>query len=136
MKGASVAVASLALLGSAAGSRAQEPQPGVVTMRFYECGLADLGAAVDIMNGDWRAIAVDLVEEGRLIEYGILTHSWGDEWNLVDYWVATDAAAFQRAFSEFVVRAQRQDPDGDAFAEFAALCPRHKDNQYSVVPPR
>jgi len=59
-------------------------------MRLWECGLTDLGAAVEITNGDWRAIADDLVEEGRLIGYGNLTHSWGSEWNLVDCPVATD----------------------------------------------
>ena len=28
-----------------------------------------------------------LVNEGKIFNYGMLTHSWGDEWNVVYYYV-------------------------------------------------
>jgi hypothetical protein len=112
-----------------------EPQPGAVSMRYFECGLGDLGDAVQLLNEEWRPVAQELVDEGVLIAYGILTHGWGDEWNLIDYYVATDTQAFHVAWAELVQRAQARDPNGDMFEEFAELCPRHKDNIYGVVPP-
>jgi len=117
------------------GVAAQEPTPGVTVVRYFECGLGDLGEAVELLNGWWRGFAQDLVEEGLLIDYGILTHSWGDEWNLVDYFVTTDLTAFQTAWRELLLRVQDDDPEGERFARFGELCPRHKDNIYSVVPP-
>ncbi len=112
-----------------------EPQPGVAAVRYFECPLGDLGDAVRLLNGEWRAIAMDLIDEGMLIDYGILTHSWGDEWNLVDYFVATDIAAFHTAWGEMVTRQQARDPENELFESFAELCPRHKDNIYGVVLP-
>lgn len=132
---ASVFVAGLACGAGADGLSAQEPTAGVTVVRYFECGLGDLGDAVELLNGAWRRLADDLVEEGLLVDYGILTHSWGDEWNLVDWFAATDQAAFQTAWRELLLRLQSEDPDGELFERFAELCPRHKDNIYSVVPP-
>ncbi len=121
---------------SAAPALAQdEPQPGVAAVRYFECPLGDLGDAVRLLNGEWREIAMDLIDEGLLIDYGILTHSWGDEWNLVDYFVTTDIQAFHTAWGEMVTRQQARDPENELFESFSALCPRHKDNIYGVVPP-
>lgn len=125
-----------ALVGVSAPAVAQdEPQPGAVTVRYFECGLGELGDAVSLLNEEWRPIAQQLIDEGMLLDYGILTHSWGDEWNLLDYYVAETTQGFHVAWAELVGRAQTQDPDGDMFEEFAELCPRHKDNIYGVVPP-
>jgi hypothetical protein len=131
-----LAIAAAALVGISTHALAQDgPQPGVVTVRYFECGLGDLGDAVRLVNGDWRPIAQELIDEGMLLDYGLLTHSWGDEWNLVDYYVTETSQAFQTAWAELVRRVQARDPDGNMFEEFAELCPRHKDNIYSVVPP-
>lgn len=125
-----------AAVGSpAAAQEAEPPTPGVSAVRSFECGLGNLDEAVALLNGEWREIARGLVDEGRLLDYGILTHAWGDEWNLLDYYVAEDIESFHAAFGELVTRLQRRDPEGELFDEFAELCPRHKDNIYSVVPP-
>ena len=130
------AVAIVAVLAVSTPLAAQdEPQPGAVSMRYFECGLGDLGEAVGLLNEEWRPVAQELVDEGVLIAYGILTHGWGDEWNLIDYYVATDTEAFHAAWADLVQRFQARDPNGNMFEEFAELCPRHKDNIYGVVPP-
>ena len=131
-----VTTAVMAITLGAGSAAAQEVQPGVATMRYFACGLADLDDAVEILNGTWREVADELVEEGLLLGYGILTHAWGDEWNLVDYYTAADAPAFQAAWAELILRYQARDRDGSQFERFGQLCPRHKDNQYAVVPPR
>jgi hypothetical protein len=131
-----LAAAIVALVGVSAPVVAQEgPQPGVVSVRYFECGLGELGDAVRLVNEEWRPIAQQLIDEGMLLDYGILTHSWGDEWNLLDYYVAETTQAFHTAWAELVRRVQAQDPDGNMFEEFAEYCPRHKDNIYSVVAP-
>lgn len=131
----SVLLAGLASGAGAAGLSAQDATAGVTVVRYFECGLADLGEAVEMLNGSWRGYAEELIEEGLLVDYGILTHSWGDEWNLVDWFAATDQAAFQAAWRELLLRFQEDDSDGEQFTRFGELCPRHKDNIYSVVPP-
>ncbi|MFV1986010.1 MAG: hypothetical protein ACC682_01905 [Gemmatimonadota bacterium] len=131
-----LAVGALILALSAAGVRAQEVTPGVATMRYYQCGMADLADAVEILNGTWREVADELVSEGVLLGYGIMTHSWGDEWNLVDYFVAADTEAFHSAWTELLLRYQARDRDGSDIRKLGELCPVHKDNIYSVVPPR
>ena len=130
-------VAALALSGGARVALAQEaPVPGLATMRYYQCGMADLDDAVDLLNGTWREVADELVAEGVLLGYGILTHAWGDEWNLVDYIVAADMEAFQAGWAELLRRYQARDRDGSDIDELNEMCPTHKDNIYSVVPPR
>lgn len=127
---------ALALVAASPAAAQDEPQPGVASVRYFECGLGNLAEAVRLLNGEWRDVAMDLIDEGMLIDYGILTHAWGDEWNLVDYFVATDIEAFHAAWGELVTRIQAGDPENELFESFAELCPRHKDNIYSVVPPR
>lgn len=139
MKGriGSVVLAAILLAGWPAGAAAQEaPVPGLATMRYYQCGVGDLDEAVAILNGTWREVADELVSEGVLLGYGILTHAWGDEWNLVDYIVAADMEAFQAGWAELLRRYQARDRDGSDIDDLNELCPRHKDNIYSVVPPR
>lgn len=129
------ALALAAVAASPTAAQEAEPTPGISAVRFFECGLGDLDEAVRLLNGEWREIAGELVDEGRLLDYGILTHAWGDEWNLLDYYVAEDIQSFHAAFGELVARLQERDREGELFERFAALCPRHKDNIYSVVPP-
>jgi hypothetical protein len=139
MRGRIGAVALTILLTAVwpAGTVAQEAAvPGLTTVRYYQCGVGDLDEAISILNGTWRETADELVGEGVLLGYGILTHAWGDEWNLVDYIVAANMEAFQVGWAELLRRYQARDRDGSDIDDLNELCPRHKDNIYSVVPPR
>ena len=134
---ATLIAAALALSAGTGPASAQEaPQPGLVTMRYYQCGVGDLDDAVGLLGGTWRDVADELVAEGVLLGYGILTHAWGDEWNLVDYIAAADMESFQAGWAELLRRYQARDRDGSDIDELNELCPTHKDNIYSVVPPR
>jgi hypothetical protein len=109
--------------------------PGITVVRYFECNMGGVGEAIGMLNGDWRTAAMELIEEGLLYDYGILSHAWGDEWNLIDYFVVEDMPAFNRAWRELLRRAQRADPEGEMMTRFTEICTRHKDNIYSIVQP-
>lgn len=113
---------------------ALEERPGLVTMRFFQCGIGAVNEAIGVLSGQWRRIALQLVGEGLLLDYQILQREWGDEWNLVDYYVATDMDAFTFAFEELQLRYRVADAMGADAQRFATLCPRRKDAVYAVVP--
>ena len=54
----------------------------------------------DLMEKHWNPVFDKLVDEGKLNEVGSLSHSWGDEWNIVGYYKAKDLASFEKAWSE------------------------------------
>lgn len=114
-------------------SATTEP-PGTVAMRYYQCAEGQLDAAAGILAGTWRRIARELIDEGLLLEYRILTRSWGDEWNLIEYYLASDAEAFEYAYEELELRYHVADGASARRQQFETLCPRRKDSHYRVVP--
>lgn len=124
----------LAAVGSEAAAQEQEgPQPGVIVVRYFQCPLNHQGEAVEMLNTGWRPIVQEMIEEGHFLDYGILTHAWGDEWNVMDYFVAESPAAFHEAINVAFQRAGERLPEPET--PFGELCPYHKDNTYAVVPP-
>ena len=110
---------------------AQPAQPGVVVVSYNKCAM-DAPAKIDSIGALAFYPALDeLVREGRLLGWGVLTHGWGDEWNYVIYYTATTTPAFHSAWGELVQRVQRRRPT--FLADFAAHCSEHKDNIYSVM---
>lgn len=107
----------------------QAPSEGVLIVSYQKC------ERVDEMNEWFRANAApifnDLVDEGRLVGWGILNHAWGDEWNNVAYYVAPDLSTFHAAYGEAFRRIGETDPD--MMARFESHCTEHKDNIYSIV---
>ena len=74
--------------------RAQDADdaPGAVAVSYWKCSYANFGDTIALMNDVPRTVWDELVAEGMLADFGILTHQWGDEWNLVFYTVGSDAA--------------------------------------------
>ena len=114
---------------------AQEATPTHVVMRYFKCN--PQGAAVAMFQ-EGRAVAQEMVEEGKFISYGILTHNWGDEWNVVDFFAIDGLDDYFANFAELLQRvnaaAQAEEGEDDA-PSFSEVCTEHKDNIYSVVPP-
>lgn len=109
------------------------PRPDVVALSMWKCPFGDLEEAVDLVNGTPRAIHEELIDEGRIVAYNVLTHFYGDEWNLVLVTLAESIEDVISANSEFFSRAEEREPGlGD---RFTALCPEHKDNIYSIAHP-
>ena len=108
--------------------------PGIVIIRSYACGTVNVDSASVILSDTWGANALELIREGSLLDYQILKRIWGDEWNLIEMFVAADDESFQYAVEEIGLRLQVVDSASRArAATFATLCPRQKDSQYSVV---
>lgn len=112
-----------------------EARPGVSVVRYFKCPMGQSEEAVRILNEEWRSYAEQQIEEGRLIDYGILVHSWGDEWNVVDYFVAEDMDGWRAAWSAILSALNEADPEGEMYERFSELCTEHKDNIYTVVSP-
>lgn len=126
-----------ALAGQAEAAQEEEegPQPGVVVIRYFQCDMGRTGEAIEMLNTTWREVVESVIEDGMLIDYGILTHNWGDEWNLMDYFVAENSIAFHEGWNEALSRIQERDPEGTGFETFTDICTRHKDNMWGVVSP-
>ena len=52
----------------------------------------------------------DLVQKGALLNWGIMEHQWGDEWNWNIYYAAKDIPTFLASFESFIEKAQATDP--------------------------
>jgi hypothetical protein len=70
------------------------------------------------------------VDEGKLIDWGVLVHEWGDEWNWNIYYTAESHAAFVDFWAEYVDRLDQQHPGW--FDRFGTLCAEHRDNIYTI----
>ena len=134
---AAVVLVSAVLAGPAveAQEEAADARPGVSVVRYFKCPMGQSEEAVRILNEEWRAYAERQIEEGRLLDYGILVHSWGDEWNVMDYFVAEDMEGWRAAWSAMLSAMSEADPEGEMYERFSELCTEHKDNIYTVVPP-
>jgi hypothetical protein len=132
-----LAVAAIFAPEAPAQEEEEETQPNLVVLRYFACDLGQTGAAVQILNGAWRDVMEDLKDEGMIQGYGILTHAWGDEWNLMDWFSVENMHAFHEAWSEATRRigewAEANDPEGEGLAKFTKVCKSHKDNVYQIV---
>lgn len=111
---------------------AQEgPRPNVVAMSEWKCPIGNIGEAVEISNAVSRPIHQEMVDEGLIVGWNILTHLYGDEWNLIFVTLAEDIDSAIESGREFQRRAQERgmNAQGDRFIE---LCPYHRDNIYSI----
>lgn len=108
---------------------AQEgPLPGTIVVSYNKCDLGQVSYLTQLTDSAVVPIAQELVNEGKIFNYGLMTHSWGDEWNVVYYYVVENQDAFFSFWSEFVSRIQERHPD--LFGEFQSRCSEHKDSIY------
>ena len=107
--------------------------PATSTFAFSEwkCPIGNLQEAVQISNEVSRPIFEDLAEEGMIVDWNILTHLYGDDWNLIFVTLAEDMDSAVESSREFQRRVQEtgMGERGDRFVE---LCPYHRDNIYSI----
>lgn len=126
----------LVLLSTGAQAQAPARTPTHSIVRFFKCNPQGTGVR---WFQQMRPIARQMVTEGKFLDYGLLQHGWGDEWNVVDYFTVDSLGAFFTHFSELVRRlgeANRQRPQGtDSLPPFTQVCTQHKDVIYFVVPP-
>ena len=104
-----------------------------VTVVFSQnkCKMNKLSDLQKMMEENGAVILNDLVEQEKLIDWGVLTHAWGDEYNWNVYYVAESHAKFLEAWDEFIKRVGENDPEfGDKLWE---ICWEHKDSIYTQI---
>jgi hypothetical protein len=119
---------SIALLVPAALAAQDGPLLGTVVLSFNKCDLDQVGYISQLTDSAVVPIVQELVNEGKIFNYGLLTHNWGDEWNVVYYYVVENHQSFLNFWSDFVSRVQVRHPG--LFSEFQARCSEHRDNIY------
>lgn len=72
-----------------------------------------------------------MVDQGKISNFGLLGHGWGDEWNMNYFITAKTQQELMHTFSE-VFKATRQSMGAEKWNEFMALIVEHKDNLYDV----
>jgi hypothetical protein len=129
----SAAVMLLMGLASPSWLAAQEeeeaPFAGTVVFSQNKCPYENwpqLDAALDSI---FAPVLDELVAEGMLVNWGILTHAWGDEWNWNIYYGVESHRAFLDFWSEYTGRLDERHPDW--WEQVWDLCTDHKDNIYA-----
>lgn len=92
--------------------------------------MSELQNVLSIGDSLMAPVLDELVDEGMLYGWGVLTHAWGDEYNYNIYYTAKDHTSFVKAFGEFVKRMQERHPE--AWRETVQHFKAHKDNLYSI----
>lgn len=117
---------------------AQAPTPTHSVVRFFKCNPQGVGVRA-LQRA--RPEVQKMIAEGKFIDYGILTHAWGDEWNVVDYFIVAGLDGFFTNFTDLFRRIQaanQQTAPQEGQEEepsFGEACTEHKDVIYAIVAP-
>jgi hypothetical protein len=118
------------LFATAAYSQEDTPMYDDVTVVFSQnkCYAEHISDLVDMTRDLTGPIMNDVVAAGHWINWGVLQHSWGDEWNFNNFYAAKDRASFFKGWDMFVATVSEKHPD--AFKIWQQYCFEHKDNIY------
>ena len=108
-----------------------------MVMRQFKCNPQAVGVQLFQQR---RPVAQDMIEEGKFIDYGVLSHNWGDEWSVADYFIIDNLDDFLTAgtFGEFNRRRNEMVEETEFEEElppFGEVCTEHKDNIWIMVAP-
>ena len=117
-------------LGSATIGVAQEEEAAndTVQLAFWKCDWAEYGNLGQVVDSVWTPIAQELVNEGKLLYFQLLRHTWSDDWNFIFYYRARDIPSFLEAWGELAARIDERHPGH--FDWFVERCEDHKDGFY------
>ena len=119
-----------ALLPQTSLAQDDEQSPPTVMISVAQCDRTMIDDLIDRDRERTLPIAQELVDEGMIWSYGVLTHWWGDEWNWVNVMLAADEAAVISANTELGRRYGELYPDDNMSIE---VCPRHRDGFYQGI---
>tara|TARA_B100000700_G_scaffold315433_1_gene403480 strand:+ start:6372 stop:6764 length:393 start_codon:yes stop_codon:yes gene_type:complete len=106
-------------------------QQGFVMFNQNKVEFANQNKAYKIFDDYFNPVWNQLVDEGMITSYSLMTHGWGDEWNL-NYMIVTEShEAFLKAWSEGFKRIRNSMPQ-EKWNELMKYTLEHKDNLYSL----
>ena len=104
-----------------------------VTVVFSQnnCKMSKISDLRKMTEENGSVILNGMVEQGKLIDWGVMTHAWGDEYNWNVFYVTETHAKFLEAWSEFIAKVEENDPE---FAnKLWEICWEHKDSIYTQI---
>jgi hypothetical protein len=104
-------------------------QGPTVVLSQNKCDYRELENLNQTMAEISGPILNNLVDQGKLLSWGVLQHGWGDEWNWNIYYVAKDHITFLNAWNEYITQVSEDDPRFQS--NFFSRCFEHKDAIYS-----
>ena len=106
--------------------------PPTVAISEYICDYSAMGEIIADYREKAMPIVRALVDEGALDAEGVLTHAWGDEWNLFLVRRAESMSALDSALDTLDERYEAAHGE-DAPDLLQEHCSAHKDNIYYLV---
>lgn len=107
------------------------PEMDTVVLNFWKCDYGAMSDLVGKANELWIPAAQELQDEGKIAYAQVMTHSWGDEWNLIFYFRTADVPAYLEAFEAWIGKLNEAEPNGTEW--FFERCKEHKDGIYQSV---
>ena len=125
---------ALALIAAPVAAQDEEATATHIVMRYWKCN--PQGQGIRLMQ-QGRSAVQEMVDEGLFVNYGVMAHNWGDEWNVVDWFAVDGLASFFENFPDVLPRVNAAaEAEGDSdLPPFREVCTEHKDNIYSIVQP-
>ncbi|MEE9189805.1 MAG: hypothetical protein V3U16_03445 [Candidatus Neomarinimicrobiota bacterium] len=105
-----------------------QDKPTVVVSSFM-IKLSDRTVYIEDTDKYWVPAFDKLVDEGKLLSWGYLTHDLGDEWNFVFHYTAKDFASYESAWQEGL--ATFLDSKSEEDVKTLPMIQAHKDNIYT-----
>ena len=106
-------------------------QNGFVMLNQNKVEFANQNKAFKLVDNYFSPVWNDLVNEGKIYSYQVMTHLWGDEWNLNYMIVAESHEKFLQAWSEGFRRIRSSMPP-EKWDELFEYTIEHKDNLYKL----
>ena len=106
-------------------------QSVTVVLSQNKCKSNKISELKKMMEENGAPILNDLVDQGKLLNWGVLTHAWGDEHNWNVFYVAESHSKFLEAWDEFIRRVMENDPDANE--KIGEICWEHKDSIYTQI---
>jgi hypothetical protein len=106
-------------------------QSVTVVLSQNKCHSNKISELRKMMEENGADILDDLVEQGKLINWGVLTHAWGDVYNWNVFYVAESHVKFLEAWNEFISKVMEVDPE--AADKIGEICWEHKDSIYTQI---
>jgi len=105
-------------------------KPGFFVMHQNKVAMANVAKLNTYVDSVFAPVLNELVKEGKLLGWGQLDHSWGDEWNVNFYFLTENHRAFLDFWSEYNNRLNKRFPGWAA--KIVPLLSEHKDNMYVI----
>lgn len=104
-----------------------------VTIHFNQnkCDGSKINKLINLHTEKIAPILNQSIKDGKLINWGILTHSFGDEWNFNTFLVTENNITFLEFWGHFWNQLEKNWPTYKE--DVSKICTEHKDNIYRQV---